>query len=219
MKANRNRAIGQIDASSTADIAFLLLVFFLVTATMASDIGITRKLPPPNADGTAEVPERNVQELLVNGQNQLLVDASSTELPELKSLVVEHLLNPDAREDMPVQLQVSEAICRAKLQQLNAAGSTNPAVTRWEKRLETSKVLGNYEESQAVISLQAHRATSYATYVAVQDALSGAYAAARDQAARRYLGKPFEVLSPTQQQAVQRAVPQRISEAEPSNAQ
>ena len=70
------RAAPEINAGSMADIAFLLLIFFLVTTTMDVDTGITRKLPPPveNPDEDVDVKERNVLKVLVNNQDMLMVD-------------------------------------------------------------------------------------------------------------------------------------------------
>ena len=69
------REVPEINAASMADIAFLLLIFFLVTVTMDVDTGITRKLPPPVEDNSSvDLNQRNIFEVLINSANQLLVE-------------------------------------------------------------------------------------------------------------------------------------------------
>ena len=213
MKSKRKRLMAQIDASSTADIAFLLLVFFLVTTTMATDIGIPRKLPPPDDGTSAPVPKRNVLEILVNSQNALLVEGEPLDMANLRARATEHILNPDNREDYPVLMDVTEAVCQQKLA---AASGNQTATAKWEKRLATAEVLGPYLESKQVISIKADAATTYKAYVAVQDALTGAYLDARETMAQRHFQKSADQLTPVQKKAIRDAVPQRISEAEPN---
>ncbi|MBQ3929361.1 MAG: biopolymer transporter ExbD, partial [Paludibacteraceae bacterium] len=73
----KKKKVPEVNSSSTADIAFLLLVFFLMTTTMAVNKGLSRRLPPPvPADQKTEdlkVKERNVFVVLINSDNQLLV--------------------------------------------------------------------------------------------------------------------------------------------------
>lgn len=215
MSSRRKRLVAQIDASSTADIAFLLLVFFLVTTTMATDIGIQRKLPPPDTGETAEVPKRNVLQISVNGNDELLVNSKLLELPELRTRAAEHILNLENRDDWPRLLDISQPICTEKLAALATAPAGNSAVPRWQKRQRAAAVLGPYQESQQVISIQAAANTSYKAYIAVQDALTGAYADARNHVAQVQLGKQLETLTDAELRAIKTAVPQRISEAEP----
>jgi len=90
------RAIPEINASSMADIAFLLLVFFLVTTTMDIDRGILVTLPPytnepPPDDVQANA--RNVLEILVNSKDQLLVENELTQISELKEITMKHVDN------------------------------------------------------------------------------------------------------------------------------
>ncbi|HKL40128.1 MAG TPA: biopolymer transporter ExbD, partial [Cryomorphaceae bacterium] len=80
------RPLQEINAGSMADIAFLLLIFFLVTTTMDQDIGILRQLPPPVPEDldTPPVKKRNVYEVLVNSKNQLLVENERMDIRDLK---------------------------------------------------------------------------------------------------------------------------------------
>ncbi|MCB9256405.1 MAG: biopolymer transporter ExbD [Chitinophagales bacterium] len=95
MASSRKKGSTEINASSMADIAFLLLIFFLVTTTIDQDKGILHKLPPwsdlPPPD--VKLRERNVLEILVNANNQLLVEVDYIEISELKDIAIKHLDN------------------------------------------------------------------------------------------------------------------------------
>ncbi len=94
MKKRKSEGSQEINASSMADIAFLLLIFFLVTTTIASDKGLTIILPPKKTDITViEQNERNVYVVLVNSKNQLLVEGEPMALPDLRAGVKKFILN------------------------------------------------------------------------------------------------------------------------------
>ncbi|MCU0448258.1 MAG: biopolymer transporter ExbD [Bernardetiaceae bacterium] len=84
----------EINASSMADIAFLLLIFFLVTTTIASEQGLALRLPPLSQTPPLPMNERNVLNILLNSRNELLVDGQPMALPQLTSAVKEFVLNP-----------------------------------------------------------------------------------------------------------------------------
>lgn len=101
-KNSRNRMTNEINAGSMADIAFLLLIFFLVTTTIAEDKGILVKLPIWSEDepDITKLKERNVFAILVNAQNQLLVRGELMRIEELRSFAKEFIANPTNRPDM-----------------------------------------------------------------------------------------------------------------------
>ncbi|MFK8055158.1 MAG: ExbD/TolR family protein [Saprospiraceae bacterium] len=96
------RQAPEINASSMADIAFLLLIFFLVTTEIVEDKGILVKLPPWSNDPpeTQRLNERNVFSVLVNKDNNLLVRGEPTELADLRELAKEFIINPTDRSDL-----------------------------------------------------------------------------------------------------------------------
>jgi biopolymer transport protein ExbD len=118
-RSSRNRMSNEINAGSMADIAFLLLIFFLVTTVIAEDKGVLVKLPP----WSDEPPEnltlntRNVYSVLVNAQNQLLVRGQPMQIKELKSHTIEFITNPQKREDL------SEAPTKALVSLKNDRGT------------------------------------------------------------------------------------------------
>lgn len=100
--SSRDRMKNEINAGSMADIAFLLLIFFLVTTTIVEDKGITVKLPPWSEEepDITRLKERNVYAVLVNAQNQLLVRGQPMRVQDLKENAKEFIANPNRREDL-----------------------------------------------------------------------------------------------------------------------
>lgn len=101
-KSSRDRMSNEINAGSMADIAFLLLIFFLVTTTIAEDKGILVKLPPWSEEepDITKLKERNVYSVLVNAQNQLLVREQAMRIEDLRENAKEFIANPMKREDL-----------------------------------------------------------------------------------------------------------------------
>lgn len=179
----------EINATSTADIAFLLLVFFLATTTMNVDSGMFRRLPPYQPDNTEapKIAKRNILQILVNRNNQLAINGELADVSTLKERTVEFILNPTNDENLP------------------------------EKIVKDVDLLGNVEVSKGIVSLQSDKGTSYEMYIAVQDQLAAAYNDVRDRKAVSKWGKKYSALTSEQQDAIKNWVPMSISEAEPKN--
>lgn len=184
------RKIPQLNAGSMADIAFLLLIFWLVTTTMDTDTGIVRRLPPP-PDPTAEPPdikERNVFNVLVSKSDRLFVEDRLGDIRTLRSEAKEFLANPYDKPDLP------------------------------EKKFEEIPGLGQYPVSRGVISLKNDRGTSYDMYIQVQNELTAAVNELRDELSKQRFGVKFaDLKDDISKEAVQKAIPVAISEAEPEN--
>ncbi|MBT3302157.1 MAG: biopolymer transporter ExbD [Bacteroidetes bacterium] len=93
----KNRETPEVNGSSTADIAFLLLIFFLMVTTIESNEGIPRKLPPlpenPDEIIESKLHKRNVFEIRVNSSDQLLVEGEYASVADLRRLTKEFILN------------------------------------------------------------------------------------------------------------------------------
>ncbi|MFW6224090.1 MAG: ExbD/TolR family protein [Bacteroidota bacterium] len=187
----RKRA-AEINAGSMADIAFLLLIFFLVTTTMDVSRGITRKLPPPLPDDIEHTPvkERNVFVVLVNSADRLLVGKQT-----------------DKR-----QMDISEL--REAAKDFLRVHPNNPDYPEVEEKYIEG--LGTVNTSKGVISMQNDRGTSYDMYIQVQNELAAAVRELRDEMSQQYFGKDFgELTDESAIDAIQDAIPVAISEAEP----
>ena len=96
MARSRRGGQDEINASSMADIAFLLLIFFLVTTTIDADKGILHKLPawiPPEEQPDVNINDRNVLEILVNFQDQLLVEDDYVDVDQLRQITIDFISN------------------------------------------------------------------------------------------------------------------------------
>lgn len=189
--ARNKRAIPEINAGSMADIAFLLLIFYLVTTTMDTDKGINRKLPPID-ELTEEPPpikERNIFTVLVNSNDQLLVEDEYLEISELRAKAMEFIDNN------------GDGSCTYCKGYGISTSSDNPV--------------------KAVISLQNDRGTSYGMYVKVQNELVAAYEDLREIYAENEYGRSYRSMDPKEDEEiikeVKNAYQQKISEAEPLN--
>ena len=186
----------EINASSTADIAFLLLIFFLVTTTMDVDTGIARTLPPPVTEKLdIKVKERNVFTVLINSGDQILVNGEVGNIRLLRTKVKE-FLTP-----------------------YYSGNPTLPSVDGHpEVKLEVIEGIGDYYKSQGVVSMQNDRGTSYKIYIQVQNELAAAVMELRDEVSKKYFGIDFKTLLEKDEEkakSIQKAVPMSISEAEP----
>ena len=167
--ATDKRKIQEINAGSMADIAFLLLIFFLVATTMNTDTGLVRMLPPmPPEDQPQDeikVKERNLFLVFINGRGDIMAGAAGKQ------------------EDIEL-----------------------PDGGKWV-----------YPVSEGVVSLQTTRDTGYQSYIMVQNELTRAFNEVRDEVAQRKFGAKFADLPEELRNAVSKAVPLKISEAEPRN--
>lgn len=184
------RKIPEIPAASLADIAFMLLIFFLVTTTMDVDSGLERRLPPmppedQNDDDSPPIKERNVFVVLVNANDQLLVEGEIGRVEDLRDKAKEFMANPNNSEALP------------------------------EKTRKEVPYFGEIGITKGVISLQNDRGTSYGTYLAVQNELVGAINELREELAEQKFGKSYDKLEDDQQDAIKEIYPSKISEAEP----
>jgi biopolymer transport protein ExbD len=187
------KKLPEVNTSSTADMAFLLLTFFLMTTTMTTDLGIVRQLPPmpPENQPPMDINKRNTLQVYVSPSNEVMVGGERIDISQISAKVKEFILNPNGLENLS------------------------------EFELKEIENFGQYPVSKGVVSLQNDRRTSYTTYIKVQNELTRAFSELRDDVARKRFGRTFADLkdSPDQQKAVRTAVPNAISEAELRNTE
>jgi biopolymer transport protein ExbD len=186
------RGLQQINAGSMADIAFLLLIFFLVTTTMDVDTGLMRRLPPiPDKDqkqNDDKIKQRNVFVVLINKNNDLLVENEVMDIHDLREKAKEFIANPEDKPDLP------------------------------EKDYKEIPFFGRvYVPKNPIISLQNDRGTSYGTYLMVQNELLAAKNELRDQLSMQKFSLKYKDLDKDQQAAVKQYYTSVLSEAEPKN--
>jgi biopolymer transport protein ExbD len=204
------RSAPEVNAGSMADIAFLLLIFFLVTTTIEIDSGITSMLPPPLPDTAVPPPikKKNIFQVLVNQKDQLQVNEELTEVKDLTNLAVAFLDNGGGTEPRNA--------CNYCQGEKDPESSDNP--------------------DKAVISLVNDRQASYRMYMTVTNELVRAYTVLRNREAKRLFGETYESMkdrladfpageneSPEyldlkeQIDEVEDLFPRKLSEAEPQN--
>jgi biopolymer transport protein TolR len=202
----RRKGAPEVNAGSMADIAFLLLIFFLVTTTIETDAGLDRMLPPiepPDTD--VVIKQKNIFTVSINKSGQLLVEEELMNLEGLRDAAIAFLDNGGAPAGSPEYCNY----CQGKR---DASSSDNP--------------------QKAIISLKNDRETAYKTYITVQNELVGAYNDLRNRESRRLYNRDFtemesEYLNPEtpssvrdelkeKVQRIQELFPQKLSEAETS---
>ena len=186
----RKRKVPGINASSTADIAFMLLIFFLITTSMDTDRGLARRLPPPPENEKQKddiiVKASNVLQIRLNKDDQLMIGGEWSDIKQLREKTKEFIANPKDDPNMP------------------------------EKHAKTLPFFGNVMITEKhVISVQNDVGTSYDAYFQVQNELVAAYNELRDELAKAQFGKPLAECTEEQKEAISDYYPQKISEAEP----
>jgi biopolymer transport protein ExbD len=190
--ARKKRSMPGINSSSTADIAFMLLIFFLTTTSMDTDRGLARRLPNPPDPNVKQnddiiVKERNVLQVRLNKDNQLMVGSEYLDIKQLRAKAKEFVANPNNDENLP------------------------------EKHLKNIPLLGGdcMITEKHVISVQNDVGTSYQAYIDVQNELVAAYNELRNELATEKYGMDYIECSEDEQKAIRDFYPQKISEAEP----
>ncbi len=195
--ARKKRKAPGINASSSADLAFTLLIFFLVVTSMDTDEGLTRLLPRWTEEQTnQDIKKRNILNVLINANNELMVGDNVEDVANLKE---------KAKNFISAQGEFS--------------GDRGPELVQvnLEKSPELAAFFGTNTRTTKnhVISLQSDYGTSYEKYIAVQNELVAAYNELREELAKNKFGKHYdeEELSKEEMQAIKDYYPMNISEA------
>lgn len=185
------KKLPEINSSSTSDIAFLLLSFFLMTSNMEQNSGLQRRLPPmPDENQEVQnqkINRRNIIVVKVNSADRLMAGNEPIDVSLLKYKIKEFLVNANDDPKLP------------------------------EKEMKNIEGYGEYPVSKGVISIQNDRGTSYNMYIAVQNEIVKAIDELRDDFSKANYGKAYLNLDEDKQKIVREAIPQNISEAEPKD--
>lgn len=180
-----SKSTPEVNAGSMADIAFLLLMFFLVTSAIPNDEGFLRKLPsecPPNIDCSKEINDRNVLRIVINNNNDIMVNNEVVSISNLKDITKKFVNNN------------GDGSCYYCQGEKSASSSDNP--------------------KKAVLSLQSSKQSSYNQFIAVQDALTEAYYELRNDYSNNILNKSLDDLSENDIKKLKEAYPFVLSETE-----
>jgi biopolymer transport protein ExbD len=162
------RTLPEINAGSMADIAFLLLIFFLVTTTMDADSGILRKIPEKQKIiEEIRIKEKNILEVNINLKNELMVEGNSIPLEELKQIAIDFIDNGGGLDKNMTRCSWCE-------------GSKNPS--------------SSDHPTKAFISIKADRTANYETYITVLDNLNAAYSSLRNKLSVKLYKKTYDRL-------------------------
>ena len=188
--AKGKRKVPDVNSSSTADIAFLLLIFFLITTSMDTDQGLARRLPEPPQENQknddVKLKERNVLQVFLNLNDQLMCGNDYITVDQLRAKAKDFIANPNNEDNKP------------------------------EKYTKEIDYFGTMQVTEKhVISLRCDRGSTYKHYIAVQNELVAAYNELRDELSQQYFQKNYDELDEDRQKAVREVYPQMISEAEP----
>lgn len=184
----RRHGLPHINTSSMTDLAFTLLFFFLVAATIDADSGLLRLLPPSETTKqnkqTPKIKQRNVFIIEIRSNNSILANGAEIRLTELREKCMQFINNTE----------------------------NNPQFA--EKQFQSINLIGNCMRSKAIVYLKIDRQARYQSYIDVQSEISAAYIQMRENAAAHYFNKPIEKLSKIQLDAIKALIPQRITETE-----
>jgi biopolymer transport protein ExbD len=193
--AKKKKKMPGLNTTSTADISFMLLIFFLVTTSMDTDKGLARRLPKPpdpdQEDATMDIKARNILYVRINAAGQLWVEDE-----------INGPGYPDIRELRP---RVKEFV------------KNDQNLSKWpEKHVKNIDLLGQcFVTDKHVISVQTDRGTPYDMYFQVQNELVAAYNELRNELSKQKFGREYQYLKDEEKAAIRQYYPQNISEAEP----
>ncbi len=202
------RKLQEVDASSIADIAFILLAFIIIATTLEKESGLPAVLPQKTENNLdkPEVNERNILEVLVNKDDKLMIEGQwGKGLDDIGDFVKEFMTNPNDSESLPRMDEVTEAVCNQKLAILKAnleaaplkdKGIIQKDIDKWLAKREAVKLVGSYRtvNKAATIAIQYDKSTTYGTYLTVRDKIMTGLNELRDELALRKFGTSYGAL-------------------------
>lgn len=234
------REVEEINASSMADIAFLLLIFFLVTTTLHKEKVVEERLPqrvPPDQESPLVLP-RNVLEIVANRKDQILLEREPAEISDIKAKVREFYVHPLTSPYWPELTPVKKSDVEAKIQLFKgylAVGTLPEAEQKlyqdslelFKDKLSAIELVGEYNEihKNGMVTIQLDNSTKFETYLNVLDQIMLGLNELRDELSREKFNIPYDKLNEREEEdrlklkALRLVYPKRIMKAKNVNTQ
>jgi biopolymer transport protein ExbD len=219
------KEIEEINASSMADIAFLLLVFFLVTTTFSKEKVVSERLPQRNDREQIEdivVNPKNVLEIVANKNDLILLENEYAEIVDIPDMVRKFYVHDKALEvsTWPTTTFIDAAKIDAEVAKYTAQGKTD-SVEYWQKKYDVIKQVGDYNEMspKAIITITVDNSTKFKTYLGVYDAVLNGINSLRDELCQEKFDRPYASLNDKieedklKKDAIDAVYPKRIMKA------
>lgn len=226
------REVEEINASSMADIAFLLLIFFLVTTTLHKEKVVEERLPQrvPEGQESPIVLPRNVLEIVANRKDQILLERELAEIEDIKEKVREFYVHPLTATNWPKLTPIKKADVEQQIKLFKgfvAQGSENynDSLQIMLEKLETINLVGEYNElhKYGMVTIQLDNSTKFETYLKVLDQIMLGLNELRDELSREKFNIPYNKLNERDEEdraklkALQVVYPKRIMKAKNVN--
>ena len=198
------RELEEINAGSMADIAFLLLIFFLITTTMNLPQVHEERLPQ-KSDVEFLLNEKNVLQIMANKNDKIGIEGEFAEIEDIQKEVKKFYQHKPGTPNMPDYVEVSRKICEDTLESLELALQSYPDAAlykieqdAWNRRLNACIAFGSGFKTlpnTATVSIQLDNATKYETYMNVLDQIMQGLNSLRDSLSKEKFGVPFNKLN------------------------
>jgi len=228
------REIEEINASSMADIAFLLLIFFIVTQTLLREKVLEERLPQrvPENQIPPKVMPKDVLEIVANRKDQILLERELAEIEDIKDKVREFYVHPKSSVNWPTLTRITQAGVKdsiAKLKAYIAQGEDqyDDELEKMEEKLKTIELVGEYDElaKEGMVTIQLDNSTKFETYLKVLDQIMLGLNELRDELSREKFNIPYDKLNEANEEdreklkALRTVYPKKIMKAKNVNTQ
>lgn len=225
------REVEEINASSMADIAFLLLIFFLVTTTLHKEKVIEERLPQRVPDGLLppKVMPKDVLEIVANRRDQILLERELAEIEDIKDKVREFYVHPKTATNWPTLTRITRAAVKDSISKLKAyiaqGKDYSNSLEKMEDKLKTIDLVGEYDElaKEGMVTIQLDNSTKFETYLKVLDQIMLGLNELRDELSREKFNIPYDKLNDRNEEdreklkALRMVYPKRIMKAKNVN--
>ncbi len=220
------RQAPEVNAGSMADIAFLLLIFFLVTSEMSKESGMFQLLPE-KVEGPPPEPvnKRNVIDVFARSKGEIRFgsDLKEVKMSDIPLLLKEMVLNSSNRKDWPSNRPITtdelQAIVERNRKNLENAPeekilSEQKKLKKSQLRLRALEIFGDdFKKSSHVVNMQATQDAEYDTYIQLKDELKKGYRLLRNDLAIKVLKRGWDDLTPQEREMLKMVYKENISES------